>query len=403
MRIALLGKHFGWGGGAEFLRHVANGLSVKQEESNLSLLLLLPVENKLENIGDAFRLARRSFIGSLRKRRPWLAMPQHAYSENMHDFFKQVRGNIQVVYHENTAEGLLKCLKKKRADIVLPTNGTMGKEFPVPWVGYVYDFQYKYYPQYFSSRECFDRDNHISSICKDATSLIVNSRSVKNDIQRFYPHSDTEIFNLPFSPCLQSNWLESSPVDLSDRYDLPEKYFLISNQFWIHKDHSTAFKAFALCSRELNFGLVCTGTMNDHRFPDYQEELLSLLKNEGLQSSVKLLGHIPKRDQIEIMKNSVAVVQPTLFEGGPGGGCVYDAVALGVPVILSDIPVNREVDSDNVFYFKAGDVDCLAEAMVEISRLELERPSKEELIKRGDKRLTALSERLMEAVDSVAR
>ena len=39
----------------------------------------------------------------------------------------------------------------------------------------------------------------------------------------------------------------------------------------------------------------------------------------GLEQRVRVLGLVPKRDQIEIMKKACAVLQPTRFEGGPGG------------------------------------------------------------------------------------
>ena len=71
---------------------------------------------------------------------------------------------------------------------------------------------------------------------------------------------------------------------------------------------------------------------------------------------IRILGLIPKYDQIQIMRGAVAVIQPTLFEGGPGGGAVYDAVSIGTPVILSDIPVNREVEAGRglIQFFRPG-------------------------------------------------
>lgn len=45
-----------------------------------------------------------------------------------------------------------------------------------------------------------------------------------------------------------------------------------------------------------------------------------LAKKLGIESKIKILGHIPKLEQIELIKNCIAVIQPTLFEGGPGGG-----------------------------------------------------------------------------------
>jgi glycosyltransferase involved in cell wall biosynthesis len=112
-----------------------------------------------------------------------------------------------------------------------------------------------------------------------------------------------------------------------------------------------------------------------------------------------LLGHIPKRDQVEIMKNALAVVQPTLFEGGPGGGSVYDAACLGIPVILSDIAVNREVEADHLFFFEAGNCIDLAEKMMQLATLAPARSSRESLTSRGSERAERLGNALMAAID----
>ena len=73
---------------------------------------------------------------------------------------------------------------------------------------------------------------------------------------------------------------------------------------------------------------------------------------------------MPKTEQIDLLKGAVAVIQPTLCEGGPGGGAVYDAVSLGIRAIVSDIPINRELsDETTVAFFSTGDPEALAEAM----------------------------------------
>lgn len=45
------------------------------------------------------------------------------------------------------------------------------------------------------------------------------------------------------------------------------------------------------------------------------------------------------------------------------GGAVYNALSLGVAVILSDIDVNKEINNNSIMFFKAGDENDLAEKM----------------------------------------
>jgi glycosyltransferase involved in cell wall biosynthesis len=139
--------------------------------------------------------------------------------------------------------------------------------------------------------------------------------------------------------------------------------------------------------------------MTDYNHPDHVDSLKSFLRDTNLEERVQLLGHIPKREQIEIMKHAQAVVQPTLFEGGPGGGSVYDAACLGVPVILSDIAVNREVEGDNLFFFEAGNSSDLARKMKTVLGMDVMPPSQETLLSRGQKRAECLGDELMTAID----
>ncbi|MGK7630644.1 glycosyltransferase, partial [Salmonella enterica] len=143
--------------------------------------------------------------------------------------------------------------------------------------------------------------------------------------KKFVGDFSANLHALPFSPCPELNWLNDNS-DLIDKYAIDKDYFIICNQFWKHKDHSTAFKAFKKYI-EINpdVYLVCTGATQDYRFPGYFDELMCLLKKLGISEKVKILGHIPKLEQIELIKNSIAVIQPTLFEGGPGGGITFDA------------------------------------------------------------------------------
>ena len=157
-RIALLGKYFNWGGGVELLRHFANGLLSIQKDNNLSLFLLLPVDNHIESVKDHVRLIKQSIIRTLHKKRPCIVRPRPAYHESMIDFFSQVQGKIAIVPYANTQDGLKRALNNIKADVVLPVNGTLGSAFPIPWVGYLPDFQHKYLPGNFSARECFQRE-----------------------------------------------------------------------------------------------------------------------------------------------------------------------------------------------------------------------------------------------------
>ena len=400
-RVALLGQHFGWGGGVDFLRHVADGLVAGRRRHGFSVHVLLPIQSRIKSCVDLLRIGKRSLVGSIARRRPWVARPQPAFDASRAAAFAAAGdAGLEVVHHDATPNGLLRCLRRIGATVALPTMATLGRNFPVPWVGYIYDFQHRHLPENFGADDCYKREISFAGILKDAPAVLVNSRAVKDDIARFYPWTSPErVVSLPFAPHAGAGWLEASSRPIRDTYSLPARYFLVSNQFWIHKDHMTAIRALELLGPESDCGLVCTGATDDYRRPGHFDEIMRSVEYRGLTGRIRMLGHIPKRDQIEVMKGALAVVQPTLFEGGPGGGCVYDAVALGVPVLLSDIPVNREATGDWIRFFPPGDAAALALLMADVSQKAPARPAAAALEARAATNLARLGDALLEAID----
>lgn len=256
---------------------------------------------------------------------------------------------------------------KEGMDVLLPFAAALPSSFPVPWVGYLYDFQHIYISNLFTSREINWREESIRSMLNDALSVVVNSRSVAEDAKNWVGRSRAQVFALPFSAAPAPDWFKKDPKKVQEQYGLDPRYFMISNQFWVHKKHDVAFKAFAvLAQQHPDLQLVCTGATEDGRAPGHLPMLKNLISGHGLNDHIRLLGLIPKLDQIALMRGAIGVIQPTAFEGGPGGGSVFDAIALGVPTIVSDIPINREIEDLVDTYVPLADCDALASAMKEM-------------------------------------
>jgi glycosyltransferase involved in cell wall biosynthesis len=306
---------------------------------------------------------------------------------------------FDVVEYPKSRTGLAVAVQEHGIDVVLPCVNSLGSDFPHKWIGYVPDLQHKHLPQFFSRAALQQRDRQFQRLLRDARTLIVNSRQVKSDLEQHFQTGTCNIVVLPFSPLVQAEWFTTDVKSVQERYALTAPYFLISNQFWQHKDHATAFKALSLLAvRDVE--LICTGSASDYRAPEYFGKLQALISERGLQGRVRFLGHIPKPDQIAIMRGAVAVLQPTLFEGGPGGGSVYDAVAVGTPAIISDIPVNREIVEKGVEFFPVGSAQHLAERMAAVLESPVSRVSNDALMERAAVRRQRLSAALTRATNA---
>lgn len=310
---------------------------------------------------------------------------------------------LEVRYSAGLDAGLAQAADDLRLDAVC-----LAMRLPEPrpdcaLVGYVPDYQHRHLPHLFSANELAERDEVFGRLVAGSDAMVMNARAVADDMRRFTPGALPGLHALPFAPNLDPEWLRARP-ELLAPYAIAGPYFIVCNQFWMHKDHLTAFRAMAeIAGRHPEVSLVCTGGTSDYRDPGYFGKLEAEAAKLGLGTRLRFLGHIPKRDQIELLKHAAALVQPTLFEGGPGGGATYEAVALGQRVLLSDLPVNREIDGGDVRFFPAQDHLALAKLM---SAILDEAPPVHEcssLVAKSEARLLRNGEAIWKAVaDAVA-
>lgn len=401
MKIGIESKGFdGWGGGIDFVRHVASCIELADSENQYEKHILLAKNDGMFYIKKTI-LPFRSLVAQIIRRKPLRWQPWKGFDE--HYLRKTFSGfqSYHLDFPGSRFSDHLAFAQTENIDVLIPCISPPPKSYPLPWVGYIYDFQHKYLPEFFTERDMAGRDFAFRNMLNRAEHVIVNANAVKADADKFIGDYKAKIHVLPFSPSPREEWLKENR-DLSQQYGITKPYFIICNQFWIHKDHSTAFKAFAefLEKDGKNYQLVCTGDTSDSRFPDYFKELLKLMDSLCIKDDVKIVGHIPKLDQIALLKKSVAVIQPTLFEGGPGGGAAYDAISLGKPLIVSDIPVNLEIeDAERVFFFKAKSVEDLAEKMNILSKKSFEAVDNQVLREQGVRRKLACGRVLLDVIE----
>ena len=255
------------------------------------------------------------------------------------------------------------------------------------WVGYLFDCQHKRLPHFFSPQECVARDDQFADLLKVARVLIVHSLDVKADLMTYFGPVRAEIIALPFAASPDPTWFKLDAMKARENYRLPNKYFLCSNQFWQHKNHGVVFDALAMARAQGRpMSVAFTGQMQDYRNRNYVLDLMARVEALGVSGDCHFLGLIPKLDQIAIMRSAIAIIQPTLFEGAPGGLVVSDAIGVGQRVIVSDIPVNREIQQYVDEYFPPADPRALFDAMCRLSERPSPRQIPEQLLAEGQER-----------------
>jgi len=292
------------------------------------------------------------------------------YSEDLKEFINEINyPHIRLIQVEfmNIYKGYLlswmtrkntfvkKLTKQAQVDAIFPL-----WDFPIPsgpspkifsWYA---DFQHKFYPEFFSKRTYIARELRLKLMLKNASNLILSSNDSVSHLHKFYEvRRPMNIQVLQFV----SNIDDISLVDFKElkiKYQLPDKYFLISNQFHKHKNHIVLLRALHLLKEKgLRYHFVITGKMESRGNNKYIESLTSYIEKGKLHDSISLLGVIPRQEQLSLMKYAQAVIQPSLFEGW--STVIEDARSLQVPVIASNLPVNIEQLQEQGTYFEPHD------------------------------------------------
>lgn len=265
------------------------------------------------------------------------------------------------------------------------------------------DFQECYYPDFFSKEEIRKRTKQAKQIVASGHPLILSSNSCREDFLKYYGQNYTNIFVVPFVSAIEDEVRVASRMDKNDivnKYDLQNKrYVMVSNQFWQHKNHATVFQAIAEANkREIlnDLYFVFTGNLDDNRNREYIDTLRTIIKENGLEEKIRILGFISRKDQLALMIGAELIIQPSLFEGW--GTVVEDCKVLDKTIVLSDIPVHKEQKNDKCHLFKAND-PC---DLLRVLQFALENRTKDDIekgISNMKKDATAYGHRIENLID----
>lgn len=257
---------------------------------------------------------------------------------------------------------LEKAARRAEAAVVFGGPVDLGPRFPVPWLTWIPDLQHRRLPHFFADGERQERDRRYERLVIQAAGVAVSSRDTQQDVERWFPAAQGRTHVLSFCTVPDPAWFEAGPQETAACYALPERYLILPAQFWAHKDHATVFEALRLLQvGGVDVSLVCTGNTKDYRWPGHFAALSEQLRRGGLDRRVRILGLLPRGQQVQLLRRAAAIVQPSLFEGW--SALVEDARALGKRIYLSDIPVHREQEPGDAVFFEPGAAEELADAI----------------------------------------
>ena len=228
-------------------------------------------------------------------------------------------------------------------------------------INWIPDFQCFHLPEYFENDDLEGRKNKYSDILLNAEKIVLSSNAVVDDLKMFFPQT-----NYPKLSVLHFAVFNEHNGALVNTPKFEKPYFICPNQFWAHKNQLLILMALQyLNTIDLPFYVVFTGKMFDPRNPSfYTESIEPLLNHEFIRNNIKMLGFIDRGVQIELIKNSLAIIQPSRFEGW--STVIEDGMYFNLAILASNLKVNMEQLGDKGQYFDPDDQIGLSKLMLEI-------------------------------------
>jgi glycosyltransferase involved in cell wall biosynthesis len=193
--------------------------------------------------------------------------------------------------------------------------------------------------------------------------LILSSSEAKRDLKELNPLCGDKAKVLHFVANTQVPQPEAIAQAIG-QYGVRRPYFYLPNHFWQHKNHCLVIEALRILKdRDIFASVVASGNSMDPRRPRHFDELMMYVKQAKVEDRFLPIGVITYAEVLALMAGSLAVINPSLFEGW--STTVEEAKSMGKVVLLSDIPVHREQAPLRGRYFQPDRAEDLAILMAE--------------------------------------
>jgi glycosyltransferase involved in cell wall biosynthesis len=254
-------------------------------------------------------------------------------------------------------------LIESRCDVVLfPLCFMATYRLRIPSIVSFHDLQHEKYPSFFSWRHIRARRVRFGATFRHATLLQASSNAAKAEALAVYGDRLTEsrIAIIPEGVDF-AEFAAATDPDWRREYEVPDEFLLYPAQMWHHKNHLRVLEALERLrlSAGVRIPLVLTGA-------EYQAApaIRAFLADRRLTDQVFILGRVPYSVLRGLYRQASYVLSASLHESN----ClpILEAAASGSPLIVADIPPNRE--SAQIFklrLFDPLDVKSIAASLLE--------------------------------------
>ena len=302
---------------------------------------------------DAARAKPSPVIGAL----PAIASPLGSYPWRLRVLLAQIAS----VGQDSVLAG------HRPVDLFHATEHLLPRLKRAPTVFTLHDLIFRAYPRYHLPRNWIYLQLAIPLFLRRATRVICVSDWTRRDAERLYgldPTKTTVIHegvHSRFAPDPgEARWREARA-----KYQLPDRYILALGTIEPRKNLLTLFDAIARLDNTRLGEWADVPLVVGGRQGWLTDETLAAVQARGLHGRIRFTGFIADEDLPAILSRAALFCFPSLYEGF--GLPPLEAMACGVPTVVSNRASLPEVVGDTGRLVEPDDVDALREAMLEMA------------------------------------
>ncbi len=183
----------------------------------------------------------------------------------------------------------------------------------------------------------------------NAAQIMTDSESSAREIVKYLQFDPARLHVVPLAGTVAA---EAPPV----RAATPDTVIVATGNRLPHKNWDGLIRALPLIDESIRPRLIITGSRG-------HDPLGPIVTEFGLEKWVELKSWVGTDELCELYRTAAAMAMPSFCDGFSLPA--LDAMMAGLPVMLSDIPVYREVGGDAALYFDPHDHGSIAAAMIE--------------------------------------
>ena len=223
----------------------------------------------------------------------------------------------------------------------------------------VYDISFLRYPEYLTEDFAGYAAANVRRSVTAADRIIVNTQFIKDEVMTLYGIQPEKIDIVPLAPGGNYYQNRHAPRPAKIRRFTEKNYVLYVGTVEPRKNLRTLIKAFREVRSKHDLSLIIAGKLGW-----LYDDIISYPGELGIRDDVIFTEYVSERTVLQLYNNALIFVYPSSYEGF--GLPPLEAMACGVPVIISDIPPLMEVAGDAALTFKKDDAEDLAKVMEQL-------------------------------------